>query len=209
MGNSDVHSETDFHISDLADIAAWNLLSYPTKTIYPYRFPRMKTSFLFRSLIILSLILVNVGCDQVSKSIVRENLDYHEEIELVSDRVILTKVENTGAFLSLGSTLSPIIKTILLLVLPVLVITLSLGFVLFTPNIHQSFLVGICFIIGGGIGNTFDRIAYQSVTDFMHIDFYLFRTGIFNFADVSISLGVLIALYAYYRTKGELTASAP
>lgn len=168
----------------------------------------MNTSFLFRSLIILTLVLVNAGCDQVSKSIVRSNLAYNEEIELVADHVILTKVENTGAFLSLGSNLSPVVKTLLLLVLPVLVITMSLGFILLTPNIHQSFLVGICFIIGGGIGNTFDRIAYQSVTDFLHIDFYLFRTGIFNFADVSISLGVIISLYAYYRTKGELTATA-
>lgn len=164
----------------------------------------MKTSVLIRTLAILMLVLFNAGCDQVSKSIVRERLDYNEEIELVTDRVILTKVENTGAFLSLGSTLPPFAKNLILMALPVLVMVLSLGFLLANQTLHRGMVVGLSFIIGGGIGNTFDRIAYGSVTDFLHIDFHLFRTGIFNFADVSITLGVIATLIAYYRTSGEL-----
>ncbi len=167
----------------------------------------MKSAFLVRSLIILTLVLLNAGCDQVSKSIVRDRLAYNEEIELVSKRVILTKVENTGAFLSLGSTLPPVLKNIVLLGLPVVVMLLSLGFVLTNQTIHRGMVVGLSFIIGGGIGNTLDRIAYGSVTDFLHIDFHLFRTGIFNFADVSITLGVIATLIAYYRTSGELGTS--
>ena len=166
----------------------------------------MKKPFLVRSLIILTLVLLNAGCDQVSKSIVRERVAYHEEIELLTSRVILTKVENTGAFLSLGSTLPPFAKSLVLLVLPVIVMLISLAFVLLNRGIHRVMLVGLCFIIGGGIGNTVDRIAYGSVTDFLHIDFMLFRTGIFNFADVSITLGVIATLIAYYRTSGELGA---
>jgi signal peptidase II len=52
----------------------------------------------------------------------------------------------------------------------------------------------MCFLIGGGIGNIYDRIKFGSVTDFLHIDFILFRTGIFNLADVSIMIGIGILL---------------
>jgi len=37
-------------------------------------------------------------------------------------------------------------------------------------------------LIGGGIGNVYDCILFGSVTDFLHLDFGIFRTGIFNFA---------------------------
>lgn len=53
---------------------------------------------------------------------------------------------------------------------------------------------GISFIIGGGIGNLYDRMWYGSVTDFMHINFTIFQTGIFNMADVSIMTGMFIIL---------------
>jgi signal peptidase II len=65
-------------------------------------------------------------------------------------------------------------------------------------------LVGIIFIIGGGVGNLYDRIIHGSVTDFMHIDFVIFQTGVFNVADMSIMAGMgLILLDAYLTGKKE------
>jgi len=56
-------------------------------------------------------------------------------------------------------------------------------------------LIGFCFVIGGGIGNLFDRIVHGSVTDFLHVDFGFFQTGIFNMADLSIMMGIFIVVY--------------
>ena len=61
-------------------------------------------------------------------------------------------------------------------------------------HFYQAMLAGFCFVIGGGIGNVFDRIAYGSVTDFLHVKFGIFQTGIFNVADLSIMTGVVIIL---------------
>ena len=49
-------------------------------------------------------------------------------------------------------------------------------------------------ILGGAIGNFYDRIYYRAVPDF--IDFHLggFHWFIFNFADVFISLGVIFMI---------------
>ena len=61
--------------------------------------------------------------------------------------------------------------------------------------------IGMCFLIGGGIGNIIDRLLYGSVTDFLHIDFGLFRTGIFNLADVSIMVGIGILIINSIKQK--------
>ena len=60
---------------------------------------------------------------------------------------------------------------------------------------------GICFLIGGGIGNIYDRIVYGSVTDFFHIDFVIFKTGIFNVADMSIMTGIGLLLLQSFKQK--------
>lgn len=141
---------------------------------------------------ILLIVFVNIGCDQISKSVVRENLEYHESVQLVGDNVILMKVENSGAFLSLGDSLNPAMKNLLLLALPVLTILLGLWWLFFqSSHVNKSMLIALCSIMGGGIGNIFDRLVHGSVTDFMFIQYGIFRTGIFNFADVSITVGVI------------------
>ncbi len=65
----------------------------------------------------------------------------------------------------------------------------------------MNFAIPFAFIIGGGIGNLYDRILYGSVTDFLHMDFQLFRTGIFNMADVSIMIGVFWLMFTQLKTR--------
>lgn len=147
-----------------------------------------------RFVAIIALITINIGCDQVSKSIVRERVDYHANIELIDDYFILTKVENTGALLSLGASLSPGAKKVVLLLLPTLMLIFLMVFVLVRGELEQQLVIGLCFIVGGGIGNIFDRYLYGSVTDFLHIDLGLLRTGVFNMADVSVMIGTAIVI---------------
>ena len=55
----------------------------------------------------------------------------------------------------------------------------------------------ICFlmIIGGSLGNLFDRINYSSVIDFIDISINNFHWFIFNVADIFISLGVCLLVF--------------
>jgi signal peptidase II len=155
-----------------------------------------------RAAIIILVIVMNISCDQVSKSIVRKNIDEHERIELFNNYLILMKVENTGAFLSAGNTLPPFLKLILLLVLPLIALGAGLYFILRKQQFSPLFLLGISCVIGGGIGNLFDRIAYGSVTDFLFIRAGMFHTGVFNMADVSITTGIgILLLYSFMNRK--------
>lgn len=152
-----------------------------------------------RVLFIFILLSTNVGCDQISKEIVRNGIGYHEQISLIKDYLTLTKVENTGAFLSAGNDLPEPLKTILLTVAPLLILIAAFIYVLHVNHLSNLSIAGICFVIGGGIGNIYDRIQYGSVTDFLHIDLGVFQTGIFNMADVSIMTGMGMILLDLFR----------
>ena len=144
--------------------------------------------------LVLLIVALNTGCDQVSKIIVRENINYNEQISIIKNHLILTKVENTGAFLSAGNDLPYALRLILLSILPVIVLGFGLYYLIVKVNLPKIMQIGLCFLIGGGIGNIIDRLLYGSVTDFLHIDFGLFRTGIFNLADLSIMIGIGILI---------------
>jgi signal peptidase II len=147
-----------------------------------------------RVAIILTLVFLNVSCDQLSKKMVRNKLDSNERIQVINDNLILTKVENSGAAYSFGSNWNPIIKGIILKIIPAIVLLVLLVMTLLRTEYPKIVMIGFTFVIGGGIGNVFDRIVYGSVTDFLYIDLGFFATEIFNMADVSIVIGALIIL---------------
>lgn len=160
----------------------------------------MKTKVL-RSLLIVIILTMNIGCDQISKGIVRQRIRDFEQISIIKNCVTLTKVENTGAFLSLGNSLPDAIRFMLLSLVPLVVLGVGIGFLFTKSKISNVTLLGSAFVIGGGIGNIYDRLVYGSVTDFLHIDFGIFQTGIFNLADVSIMMGLLMVLVNSFKTK--------
>jgi signal peptidase II len=154
----------------------------------------MKSKRLIRTILILAILALNIGCDQVTKSLVRTKMEPWSHYGYLNYHVTLNRVENTGAFLSLGDTLSGPVKIILFDVLPMLAILSGLIFILVKTDINRITVLSVILIVGGGFGNIYDRIFRGSVTDFMHINFVIFQTGIFNVADLSITTGVFIIL---------------
>ena len=63
----------------------------------------------------------------------------------------------------------------------------------------------ICYliIIGGGLGNTFDRLYYGSVIDFIDLNYKNFHWFIFNVADIFITIGVLILIFSEFIKKKD------
>jgi signal peptidase II len=164
----------------------------------------MKAKKIIKTIFILIILFSNIACDQVSKNIARHKIEYNEQISVISKYLTLTKVENTGAFLSLGNSLPKNLKLIILTILPLIVLGFAMVYILTKNNLSTLTLIGIGFIVGGGIGNIYDRFIYGSVTDFLHIDFVIFQTGIFNMADVSVMLGTFILFGEFYFRKVNL-----
>ena len=165
----------------------------------------MKTKAVYRSVFMFALIVINIGCDQVSKNIVRNKMSYDQEIDLLNKHLIITRVENTGAFLSLWNSLSGALRLVTLLLLPLSAIIFGLIYLFRKSNLPLPVLMGLCCVTGGGIGNLYDRFMHGSVTDFLYMNLVFFHTGIFNLADVSITTGIIIILINIYFNKTSLT----
>jgi len=161
---------------------------------------------LSRTVYIILLIIGNIAADQISKVLVRSKVAFGSQSEIIGDYLTLHNVENSGAFLGMGSDLNPTVKIIVLLILPIVVLALVLIHILRDKTLDKLSLIGFACIIGGGIANVFDRIMYGSVTDFLHIDLGgVFRTGIFNIADLSVTTGMLLILLGSFLHRKKKT----
>lgn len=150
-----------------------------------------------RSVFTIIIIVLNIVIDQISKFWVRANVT--SETELIGNYFTLHNVENEGAFLGMGSDLNPTIKLIVLLILPIVVLGFVLRYVFKDKSIDKLSLIGFSCIIGGGFANIYDRMLYGSVTDFFHIDLGgVFKTGIFNIADLSVTTGMIMIITASF-----------
>jgi signal peptidase II len=162
-----------------------------------------------RNLSILILIIFNIAIDQISKVWVRANFEYREIRSLIGDKFIMQYVENKGAFLGMGSDMNPTLKLIFLLILPTIVLGYVVYYIIKTKELDRLSLIAFCCIIGGGIANVFDRIVFGQVTDFFFINLGgVFKTGIFNFADLSVTTGMLLLLISSLFNGNKKTASA-
>lgn len=161
----------------------------------------LKYQKLNRTLLIGLVVVLNIAIDQISKVWVRASFAYGETKSIIGDAFIMQYVENKGAFLGMGSDLNPTLRLVFLLVLPILVLGYVAYYILKHKELDKMSLIAFCCIIGGGIANVFDRIVLGSVTDFFYVDLGgVFRTGIFNIADMSVTAGMIMLLIASFRS---------
>ena len=155
-----------------------------------------------RYLLITILVFLSIAFDQISKIWVRNNFESYYEKSIIGDVFTLIKVENTGAFLGMGSELSEIPRILLLIILPVIVLISITLYTYIDKSLDKLSIIGFSLIIGGGIANIFDRIVFGSVTDFLYINLGgIFKTGIFNIADLSVTTGMILILISSFKRK--------
>ncbi len=115
----------------------------------------------------------------------------------------LTYVENRGV--SFGLFAGGMTSRILL---SILAITVA-GFVLHWAGRldRRGAAIGAGFIVGGALGNAFDRIAYGFVVDFFDFS-ELYFPWVFNVADVAVNLGVACLAYDAFFVMPKRDAAA-
>ena len=155
-----------------------------------------------RNLFIVLLIIFNIAIDQITKVFVRSTLVYQKSEQVIGDYFQLIWVENKGAFLGMGSDMNETLRLIFLLILPTLVLGYVVYYIIKTKNLDRISLIAFCCIVGGGIANVFDRFAFGHVTDFFFIDLGgVFKTGIFNVADLSVTTGMFMLIFSNFLMK--------
>lgn len=157
---------------------------------------------------LMVLLLSCVGCDQAIKILAKNHLATRSPMEYLNGAVRIQYAENAGAFLSLGADLPEKARLLLFVGLVGLILIIGLAYVFKSPRMVLAQKLGLILALGGGIGNLIDRIAHGAVVDFVSLGIGPLRTGIFNLADVAITIGLLLFLAAGARETEENVPAA-
>ena len=156
----------------------------------------LRKSFIISSLLVFSIFLL----DRLSKIYVIYLDKKFLGSELLSSKFLnIRLIWNEGiafGLLSFNETLFYNALTFL-----ILIIILIIFFMLSKSNGIKKF--SLMMILGGAIGNVYDRIFYGAVPDF--IDFHIgnFHWFIFNVADIFITLGVIFMIIIEITGKNK------
>ena len=94
---------------------------------------------------------------------------------------------NTG----IGFGLASMETNIYYHVLTAIIVIINIGLIFFLVKSKSPYAYFIALIIGGSLGNLFDRIYYYAVPDFIDLHFGNFHWFIFNVADIFITIGII------------------
>lgn len=156
-----------------------------------------------RLVVILLVSFSCIGCDQGTKYLASENLVRNTMTSYLHDTLRIGYTENTGAFLGLGSNLSPEARFLIFTVLVGLFLAGLLLYLVFSGTLETLSLVALSCMFAGGVSNFYDRASNNgAVVDFLNIGVGPLRTGIFNVADMAILFGATLFFYASY-TEGK------
>ena len=155
-----------------------------------------KNSFFLISTFVAFLFLI----DRVSKIWIIKRSQEVVSSEIFSSRFInLELIWNKGIAFGLFS-LNDGLAYQLISLLIILIIFILIYFIL-KSNGFEKF--GFILILGGALGNLFDRIFYRAVPDFIDLHINNFHWFIFNIADIFITIGVvcLIIVEIFFKKK--------
>jgi signal peptidase II len=153
----------------------------------------------------LLIALIVVLLDRWTKHIVAQRISLYSHIQIIPGFFRLTHTENTGAAFSLFADSTAPWKTGLLIGFSV--IALLVVSVLLWKNNHAHIVtgIGLSLIMGGAVGNLWDRLARGRVVDFLLFYVKRYQWPVFNLADSAIVVGagllVLEILFAKSHTQ--------
>ena len=86
----------------------------------------------------------------------------------------------------------------------IFIIIIILFFMIFRVKTKKYEKIGLILIVGGALGNFYDRIIYNAVPDFIDLHIGNFHWFIFNIADIFITMGVLWLIFLEIISKKKV-----
>lgn len=135
--------------------------------------------------------LVVFVLDRLTKNLVAAEIPYGTEVQFIGHVVGITNVRNSGA--AFGT--APALAGLFLLASVVVALGLAIYVMRNQGDLWSFGALGL--IMGGTVGNGFDRVVNGTVTDFINVHFW----PVFNVADSAISTGVVLLIASYFFTR--------
>ncbi|MFQ6613764.1 MAG: signal peptidase II [Fidelibacterota bacterium] len=153
-----------------------------------------------RVLIVTGLVLI---LDQASKYAVRSTMGLHESIPVIPNFFNLTYVTNSGMAFGLNFPGGIIFFTLASIILSGVLVRL----LWIERNSHLLVRISLALILAGAFGNLFDRLFRAEVVDFFDFYWDTYHFYIFNVADSSVTVGII--LYLWYSLILQPKSGSP
>ena len=167
----------------------------------------LKTSFKSRLWLFLVFVPSVFVSDFITKSLVRRTMTpYGETIPIVEDLLRLRFIYNEGLVFGLRFGLPS--KWILIIVSLSVAIFLA-GYIFLSDYDDLWGLISLNLIVGGALGNQYDRIFYGRVVDFIEMGIKDLTWPVYNVADIAITCGAIllaVRLLFYSEKTGDKTS---
>ena len=156
---------------------------------------KLKNNYIF-----LIIILLMFAIDRFSKEYVIDFfLSYKEQSYYLYPFLNLTLIWNTGMAFGLFESESNIynfISTLIFVVICLLTIWL------FKSRVYIE-KIALSLVIGGALGNLYDRIKFNAVPDFIDLHYHDYHWFVFNVSDIVITIGIILLLLSDILKKNE------
>ena len=148
-------------------------------------------------------LVVCFALDRLSKIYILNILNNEGQVDFYINQYLnIYLVWNTGIGFGLFSSENDIFYNLFTLIIIIInFVILYLAYV--ETKIKSVFLM---IILGGSLGNLYDRIYYRAVPDFIDINFQGYHWFIFNVADILITLGIICLIlseFIFYKQKNN------
>ena len=155
--------------------------------------------FFFYLIIVIFIFLF----DRISKIYILNVAETYGEVNiLVNSYINLILVWNSGIGFGLLSSDNLLIYNLITTL--IILINLIIIYLIYSSNDIRVYLYLI--ILGGSLGNLFDRLYYSAVPDFIDLNYNGYHWFIFNVADIFITIGIICLIFAElfnYKKQNE------
>lgn len=149
-----------------------------------------------REIIILAIV---VAIDLISKYYIQSIMTLGDSTMIIKDFFYLTFVSNYGAAWGMLSGKMELFFVITIVVLVVI------GYILFTTDRKKTLLrIALVVILGGTLGNFYDRVVFGYVRDFLNFYPLGYDFPVFNVADSALTIGYVLLAWYLLRHSEEL-----
>ena len=136
--------------------------------------------------------LLVVLADRLSKWLIAKNIALHDSIVVVPGLFRLTHVQNRGAAFGLFDNSSSEWKITALVLFSVVALVVVAALLWKNGQSLSATGVGLSLVLGGAVGNLWDRLAAKHVVDFLDFSLGSYHWPAFNVADSAIVIGALL-----------------
>jgi signal peptidase II len=146
--------------------------------------------------------------DRVTKIFIKRHFVAWDNFTVIPGFFNIVHTENPGAAFSMLANAPAEWRRLFLVVLTALV-QAAIAFVLWRTcaqkPLSRALAAGLALILGGALGNLYDRIVHGTVTDFLEFYYGSFSWPAFNVADSAITVGACLIVLDMLRSRAPRT----